>query len=66
MASIVQRGSSYSVVYYTKENGIRLRGAVSAEGVISWSNNGGLDNPASVDLATAVINALPNADSTAY
>lgn len=40
--------------------------AVSAEGVISWSNNGGLDNPASVDLATAVINALPNADSTAY
>ena len=23
MASIVQRGSSYSVVYYTKENGIR-------------------------------------------
>ena len=40
--------------------------AVSAEGIISWSNNGGLDNPASVDLATAVINALPNADSTAY
>ena len=23
MASIVQRGGSYSVVYYTKENGIR-------------------------------------------
>lgn len=40
--------------------------AVSAEGIISWSNNGGLDNPASVDLATAVINALPNADSTTY
>ena len=40
--------------------------AVSAEGIISWSNNGGLDNPASVDLATAVINALPNADGTAY
>lgn len=40
--------------------------AVSAEGILSWSNNGGLDNPASVDLATAVINALPNADGTAY
>ena len=40
--------------------------AVSAEGILSWSNNGGLENPASVDLATAVINALPNADSTAY
>lgn len=24
--------------------------AVSAEGVLSWSNNGGLDNPASVDI----------------
>ena len=40
--------------------------AVSADGILSWTNNGGLDNPASVDLATAVINALPNADSTAY
>ena len=40
--------------------------AVSAEGVISWSNNGGLSNPASVDLVAAVIAALPSADSQAY
>lgn len=40
--------------------------SVSAEGVISWSNNGGLSNPASVDLVAAVIAALPSADSQAY
>lgn len=32
---------------------------VSSEGVISWSNNGGLDNPTPVDLVAAVIAALP-------
>jgi hypothetical protein len=35
--------------------------SVSSSGVISWSNNGELENPASVDLVAAVISALPSA-----
>jgi hypothetical protein len=35
--------------------------SVSNSGVISWSNNGELENPASVDLVAAVIAALPSA-----
>ncbi len=35
--------------------------AVSASGVLSWTNDKGLTNPASVDLVTAVVNALPTA-----
>jgi hypothetical protein len=33
--------------------------AVSAEGVISWTNDGGKENPDPVDLVAAVISALP-------
>lgn len=35
--------------------------SVSSTGVISWSNNGELPNPSSVDLVAAVISALPSA-----
>lgn len=35
--------------------------SVSSTGIISWSNNGELPNPSSVDLVAAVISALPSA-----
>ena len=35
--------------------------SVSAAGVLSWTNDGGKQNPPSVDLAAAVMNALPMA-----
>jgi len=50
----------------TGKTGAVFTPSVSSAGVLSWSNNGGLSNPASVDLAAAVIAALPSADSQAY
>ena len=40
-------------------NGTTFTPAVSASGVLSWTNDGDKQNPASVDLVSAVINALP-------
>jgi len=40
--------------------------AVSSAGVISWTNDGGATNPASVDLVAAVINALPSAAGVSF
>ena len=40
--------------------------SVSSAGVISWTNDGGETNPASVDLVTAVINALPTATGVSF
>ena len=40
--------------------------AVSSAGVISWTNDGGATNPASVDLVAAVINALPSAVGVSF
>ena len=40
--------------------------SVSASGIISWTNNGGLENPASVDLVAAVVARLTNGDEVAY
>ena len=42
-------------------DGITFTPAVSSAGVISWTNDGGKQNPQSVDMVTAVINALPSA-----
>lgn len=42
-------------------NGVTFTPSVSAAGILSWTNNGGLVNPASIDLVSAVINALPSA-----
>ena len=50
----------------TGKTGAVFTPSVSSAGVLSWSNNGGLSNPASVDLVAAVIAALPSADSQAY
>ena len=33
--------------------------SVSDEGVLSWTNNGGLQNPKPVDIVSAVVSALP-------
>ena len=41
------------------QNGTTYIPAVSSSGVISWTNDGGKPNPASVDLVAAVISALP-------
>ncbi len=39
---------------------------VSPEGVLSWSNDGGLDNPEAVDMVRAVLSALPDNREVAY
>ena len=43
------------------DDGTTFTPAVSSAGVISWTNDGGKQNPASVDLVAAVISALPSA-----
>ena len=40
-------------------DGATFTPSVSSAGVISWTNDGNKQNPASVDLVSAVINALP-------
>lgn len=47
-------------------DGTTFTPSVSSAGVISWTNDGGLENPASVDLVTAVINALPSAVGVSF
>ncbi len=40
--------------------------AVSAQGVLSWTNDAGAANPASVDLTAAVLQALPSAVGVSF
>ena len=40
--------------------------SVSSTGVISWTNDGGETNPASVDLVAAVVNAWPEVTGVAF
>lgn len=40
-------------------NGTTFTPTVSASGVLSWTNDGDKQNPASVDIVSAVINTLP-------
>lgn len=42
------------------EDGATFTPSVSPEGVISWTNDKGLDNPESVDMVQAVLSALPD------
>ena len=57
--AIVWEDAAFSIPNGT--DGVTFIPSVSSAGVISWTNNGGLPNPASVDLAAAVIAALPSA-----
>lgn len=47
-------------------DGTTFTPAVSSAGVISWTNDGNKQNPASVDLAAAVIAALPTWTGGSY
>lgn len=47
-------------------NGTTFTPAVSSAGVISWTNDGGKTNPASVDLVAAVLAALPTWTGGSY
>lgn len=47
-------------------DGATFTPAVSAAGVISWTNDGGKSNPQSVDLVAAVIAALPSATGVTF
>ena len=47
-------------------DGVTFTPAVSSEGVISWTNDGGQQNPQSVDLVAAVISALPSAVGVSF
>ena len=48
------------------ENGATFTPSVSADGVISWTNDKGLTNPLPVNLVNAVLSALPNGDEVSY
>ncbi len=48
------------------EPGATFVPSVSAEGVISWANDGGLANPEPVDLVAAVLAALPKAEEASF
>lgn len=47
-------------------DGVTFTPAVSQQGVISWTNDGGRQNPPSVDLVAAVIAALPTAVGVSF
>ena len=40
--------------------------SISSDGVLSWSNDAGVPNPAPVDMVTVICNALPIADGGAF
>ena len=48
------------------EDGATFIPNVSQDGVISWTNNKGLQNPSSINLVDAVLAALPNGDEVSY
>ena len=48
------------------DKGVTYTPSVSESGVISWTNNGGMENPPDVDLVSAVINALPSAVGVSF
>lgn len=50
----------------TPTTGAVFTPSVSAAGIISWTNNGGLANPTPVDLVAAVVARLTNGDEVAY
>lgn len=50
----------------TGANGTTFYPSVSNAGVISWTNDGGKQNPARVDLVAAVISALPSASGRSF
>lgn len=47
-------------------DGVTFVPSVSAAGVLSWTNDGGLPNPPGVDLVSAVIQALPSAEGVSF
>lgn len=47
-------------------DGATFTPSVSSAGVLSWANDGGKQNPESVDLVAAVLNALPTWDGGSY
>ena len=47
-------------------DGVTFTPSVSSAGVISWTNDGGQENPQSVDLVSAVISALPSAVGVSF
>ena len=47
-------------------DGVTFTPSVSSSGVISWTNDGGQQNPQSVDLVSAVISALPSAVGVSF
>ena len=50
----------------TGANGTTFTPSVSNAGVISWTNDGGAQNPSSVDIVAAVISALPTAVGVSF
>ena len=46
--------------------GFTFTPSVSAEGVLTWTNNGNHENPEPLDIVTAVLDALPRAEGGSY
>ena len=55
---IINSGSSSQGTTFTPE--------IDADGVISWTNDGGLPNPESVDLVEVALNRLPVAEGVGF
>ena len=47
-------------------DGTTFTPSVSVQGVLSWTNDGGKENPQSIDLVSAVIEALPSAVGVSF
>lgn len=46
--------------------GVTFTPSVSSDGVLSWTNNGNLENPESVDIASAVLTKIENAEEERF
>lgn len=55
-----------SIVGPPGQDGTTFTPSVSASGVLSWTNDGGKQNPESVDLVAAVLAALPTWEGGSY
>lgn len=50
----------------TGDRGVTFTPAVSGDGILSWTNDGNLNNPNPVDLTAAVLAALPRAEGGSF
>lgn len=62
----IKIGNTWVSIPTAGQDGTTFTPSVSSDGVISWTNDGGKQNPQSVDLVAAVIAALPSAVGVSF